>query len=210
MKAIIEVLTEIESQTLTTLESVVAANADAVIQYVDALRQIRDQRLYRAEFKTFAEYCETKWNKSARAIALAIQAGDIRKSLGNGKRVSQMSDRTARSLGKVKPEHRKQVVDEAGKRADKERRNMVPKDIQMAARDYSMANVSHREPPTAPPAPVISPEASLPPVTDPASAADFLVAYYEAHKPWFNDTPNNRPRLPFEILSRFVDALKAS
>lgn len=36
--------------------------ADTFIQVRDALREVRDKRLYRAQYDTFEDYCRLRWN----------------------------------------------------------------------------------------------------------------------------------------------------
>jgi hypothetical protein len=57
-------LTENEKVELETLEGIIQREMGSFINVGRALETIRDQRLYREEFKTFAAYCREKWGVS--------------------------------------------------------------------------------------------------------------------------------------------------
>lgn len=68
-------LTDKEKRTLKQCEDVIRRNKKSFIETVTALMTIRDQRLYRENYKTFEEYCRTElgigrnWvNKQIRAV----------------------------------------------------------------------------------------------------------------------------------------------
>lgn len=216
MKSVAVSLTEIEDSTLSDCEQRIARNEAAAIDYLDAFRTIRDQRLYRDEFKTFADYCQSKWAKSYRAINLNIEADSIRKELVTaspemGKAFSQISDATARTMKKIKPQKRAAVLKKAA--AVSGLKPITPTLIRSVAtqRDYSSVYTSPKADPVTPQSPVnpVPAQTTLPTISNPTSAAAFLTAYYEANKPWFNDISTGKPRTPREILDRFLKALQS-
>jgi hypothetical protein len=58
-------LTKSERQTLLALEAVIEDAANRQMALAKALLTIRDRRLYRAQYGTFEEYCQERWNCSA-------------------------------------------------------------------------------------------------------------------------------------------------
>lgn len=71
-------LTVGESTELAALEIKIAAGLQTFVEVGAALMEIRDKRLYRAEFGTFEEYCQERWGmKRAHAYRLIESAGVI-------------------------------------------------------------------------------------------------------------------------------------
>lgn len=64
----LEQLTQQESEQLIELENQIETGAQSMetsaLSVGKALREISGRRLYKAEYKTFAAYCEGRWNKS--------------------------------------------------------------------------------------------------------------------------------------------------
>ena len=70
-----------ESKRLIELEKVIEAGQQTFIEVGTALAEIRDARLYKADYKTFENYCVSKWGfKRAHAYRL-IDAADVVKDL---------------------------------------------------------------------------------------------------------------------------------
>jgi len=59
-------LTPDESRELEICEGLIAEGMDKAVAVVVAMAAIRDKRLYRAELKTFEEYCEVRWSLKVR------------------------------------------------------------------------------------------------------------------------------------------------
>lgn len=61
-----EILTTVEVLELETLEDIIEGGLKSFYEMGVALKTIRDNRLYRKDFGTFEDYCQTKWklNKS--------------------------------------------------------------------------------------------------------------------------------------------------
>lgn len=57
-------LTSAEQGRLSILEGIVERGQQTFIEVGQALLEIRDERLYRAEHKTFEDYCEARWGWS--------------------------------------------------------------------------------------------------------------------------------------------------
>lgn len=60
MKPTLEPISLAESKRLNELEAVIKRNEGAMLETAEALTEIRDNRLYRAEYGTFKAYCEER------------------------------------------------------------------------------------------------------------------------------------------------------
>lgn len=117
---------EIQSARLAELEKQIRKTEKHVEAFVNAFREIRDGKLYeRAGFTNFADYCAARWQKSVRAVQLALQLDDVRKDVASSSTVQKdkqtralaehASDDAIRKLAKVPPAKRVYVLKAAGK-----------------------------------------------------------------------------------------------
>jgi len=109
-------LTLTERNDLQYLEQIVEKGLSSFIEVGEALWKIREEKLYRAEFKTFENYCKVRWGFSeSRARQLCI-ASDVAKSVKN---LTVCTESHAAELAKVPTEKREEVLklaeDENGK-----------------------------------------------------------------------------------------------
>jgi hypothetical protein len=74
-------LSAAEQQRMAVYEAAVEAGFGSQNAQILALVQIRDERLYRAEYGTFDAYCERRWGKSARRMNELIQQAQVIKNL---------------------------------------------------------------------------------------------------------------------------------
>jgi hypothetical protein len=85
-----------ETQYLAMLEATIKNGLGIFWKVGEALAEIRDRRLYRQEYSTFAEYCEKKWNFSSRRAYQLIESAEVAKDVekalpsGNGKSGSML------------------------------------------------------------------------------------------------------------------------
>lgn len=94
-------LTEAEEKTLATQEKIITAGVKTVFAVGEALRIIRDGKLYRDSHPTFEDYCREKWNLSRpRAYQLAEQSETV-------KDLSTMVDK--RQKNPVIPQNERQI-----------------------------------------------------------------------------------------------------
>jgi uncharacterized membrane protein len=83
-----------ETQYLAMLEATIKNGLGIFWKVGEALAEIRDRRLYRQEYPTFAEYCEKKWgfsdSRARQLITSSEVVRDVEKALpsGNGKSVT--------------------------------------------------------------------------------------------------------------------------
>ena len=97
-----------ELSTLSVYEVVIRQGLESFVEVGNALARIRDARLYRAEFATFEDYCQTRWSLGRsyvnRIVAAAEVAGDL-VTMGT----KPETERQARPLASVPKEERAEV-----------------------------------------------------------------------------------------------------
>lgn len=90
-------ISAIEKRSLADLERTIAAGINELKKACAALKQIHDERLYRAEFPSFEAYCAARWNISrSRAYELIGAAGVL-------ETVSAIADTTPANEAQVRP-----------------------------------------------------------------------------------------------------------
>jgi hypothetical protein len=104
-----------EAANLKTLERTIENARGALLAMARALSEIRDGKLYRAEFSTFEEYCKVKWGFSKRRAYQLLEGAETVKSLPEKSEPLVHSERQARALALVPPEKRVEVLEEASK-----------------------------------------------------------------------------------------------
>jgi hypothetical protein len=58
---------------------------DQFLKVSQALKTIRDKRLFREEFRSFDEYCRAKWGKSGEEIERLIAEAELELRMRKGK-----------------------------------------------------------------------------------------------------------------------------
>ena len=104
-------LSESEQTKLQQLETVINCGKQAFIEVGTALMEIRANRLYRGEFNTFEEYCQSKWGFNRNFANKVILSAEIASNLGTV--VPIPNERTAREFISVPPEDRPAVAEES-------------------------------------------------------------------------------------------------
>jgi hypothetical protein len=111
-------LTTTESAELAQREAVIAKGVDTFREVGEALQEIRDQRLYRAEFGTFEAYCAGRWNMTRRYASYVIDSAEAVASLPPKLGTIVPNEATARAVAKIEPAKRAEVVEFAAARAE--------------------------------------------------------------------------------------------
>jgi hypothetical protein len=96
-KVATETLTVDESRRLVELERTIEHGLATFIEVGGALMEIRDSRLYRGEHRTFEDYCRKEWKMSRPRVYQLIGAAGVA--------TPPTSERQARPLTKLEPEH---------------------------------------------------------------------------------------------------------
>ena len=73
----LELWTEQDEVALQYNEQVIQDGLETYMKVGYALMEIRDNRLYRKEFKTFEEYCHKKWDKTSRWAQRMMKASEV-------------------------------------------------------------------------------------------------------------------------------------
>lgn len=78
---VLEPLSSTEQRDFERIESVIAAKLAAFFEVGFALMQIKQRRLYRAEFQTFEEYCRKRWEFNRAHAYRLIAAAEVYETL---------------------------------------------------------------------------------------------------------------------------------
>jgi hypothetical protein len=103
-------MTPDERKMLNTAEATIKVGLRSFLAVGEALATIRDNRLYRDEFATFEDYCQTKWNFTGRRSRQLIDAHDVVAGLPTGTMVP-VNERQARALVGLTPTQAAQVME---------------------------------------------------------------------------------------------------
>lgn len=101
-----------ERSTLAECEAVIERGMESFIEVGNAMLRIRNDRLYRAEFGTFQEYCEAKWQMDRRHANHLIDAAEVAENLGTMV-PKPSSERVARPLAPLPPQQQREAWKEA-------------------------------------------------------------------------------------------------
>ena len=91
-------LTDAEALELSSLEATVERSLKAFWEIGQALRQIRDRRLYRQDFSTFEDYCTNRWEMSRRWAYQLIEAATVYENVRHGAQILPANERQVRPL----------------------------------------------------------------------------------------------------------------
>lgn len=86
---------------LVALEAIIERGLETFVEVGEALRKIRDRRLYRDHHATFEDYCRERWGMSRRHANRTIEATDVAGVLGPMGPIPQ-TERQARELAPLK------------------------------------------------------------------------------------------------------------
>lgn len=116
--AVKEKLDTVERSKLRKLESVVAEGISSFVVVGEALKEIRDTKLYRESHKTFEKYVDDKWSMGRSYANRLIASADVSKVLvpmgTKNERVAEINtERQLRELKDVPAESMEAVVNKA-------------------------------------------------------------------------------------------------
>lgn len=135
-------LSQAETDRLERLEVIIGHGKQAFIEVGTALMEIRVNRLYRSEFKTFEEYCQSKWGFTRNFAHMQIQSAEIASGLLTV--VNIPNEGTARGFISVPAEDRPAVAEEAKAiAADQGRDTINSKDVEKAKAKRKAGPVYH-------------------------------------------------------------------
>ena len=126
-----ELLTPDESLRMNVLESIISKGKQTFVEVGTALAEIRDSKYYRRGFKTFAEYCQSKWGFEKAHAHRLIEAASVVKTSPVGDKIK--TERQARELSKVDPVNHVAVIEKAQAASEVKGKPMTAGDIKEAA-----------------------------------------------------------------------------
>ena len=172
-----EVLTNAEFSQLQSLELVIERGKKMFVEVGTSLMEIRVKRLYRGEYETFEEYCQSKWGFSKSFANKGIIAAEIACTLGTIVPIS--NEGTAREFVSVPKEDRPAVAEKAKTiAAEKGRDTINSRDVKEAkAKIYS----------TEPKVTVIEPEPDAEPIVLPDEPQITMIQ--ESAGEWIDSIP---------------------
>jgi hypothetical protein len=166
MTSAIAVLTVAETDLLEQAEATIARGIKTFLEVGEALTQVRDNRLYRAEFATFEEYAEQRWGFTkthANRLVSAASVAAILAPMG----VEINSERQARELAPLleTPAEMRAAFTEAIERADGKPTAAVIREVVRERMDPAspLAQVAERELDKVEARPVVEPQPSFTP-----------------------------------------------
>lgn len=141
-----EFITHEESAELSRLEKVVERGKKAFIEVGNALKEIRDGKLYRASHRTFAAYVEDRFefkrDYAYKLIETSKAAGNVSNCIQN--------EGQAREVAKAPAEKQSEVVERAHEIAEETGKPVTAK-VMAEARKEVMGELVDDDPPPSPP-----------------------------------------------------------
>ena len=131
-----------ERNELERCEVVIKQGLQTFVEVGQALMLIRDKRLYRAEYGTFKDYCETKWNISRRRGYELINASLVIDNVRNSAQIQPKNEGQTNPLTKIEPELQSEVWQETVNRHGD---NITAKKVEDVVKDFKPLNDELRQ-----------------------------------------------------------------
>lgn len=113
-----DILTASESTALAEHEAVIERGIQTFYEVGTALADIRNRKLYRADYGTFEDYCQQRWQMSRSYAYRMIDAAEVVESVSPMGDIAPSSERQARELARVPESDRAAVWAETVERTD--------------------------------------------------------------------------------------------
>lgn len=148
-------LSEPESADLARLEAGIDRARRSFVEAGDALAEVRDRRLYRADYPTFEAYCKSRWGYTPRYGNMLVASAAVVRELGTTVPVAPATESQARELLALPtPEDRRTVWARVVERSAAERVPITARLVRAEAdRQYVPSSSSPSEPGPELPAP---------------------------------------------------------
>jgi hypothetical protein len=104
-----ELLTAQEGEALAELEQVIERGLTTFVDVGNALLTIRDERLYRADYATFEDYCRERWGLSRPRAYQLIDAANTVSTIVDTGLPAPANEGQARELARVPEEQRAEI-----------------------------------------------------------------------------------------------------
>lgn len=125
-----------EKQELQKHETTIKKGLNTFVEVGQALLEIRENKLYRIEYKTFEEYCQDKWHFTRMRVSQLINASLTIKNVNPGLQMPK-NEKEVRPLTPLEPEIQNAVWQET---IEKHGENITAKKVQEVANDWKEAN----------------------------------------------------------------------
>lgn len=104
-----------EESRLCELESIIQRNLNSFYEIGMALMEVRDNRLYRAEYDTFEQYCRERWQFGKRVAYQYIESVKVIENVRHGAQtnIEPVNERQTRPLAKLPAKEQREVWQEA-------------------------------------------------------------------------------------------------
>lgn len=102
-------LTPVEKEALADYEVTITRGLNTFYEVGAALMAIKTQKLYRAEYRTFEEYCAEKWHIGHSRAYQLIEAAAIKENLSTTVDILPENERQMRELKGLEPDQQRQV-----------------------------------------------------------------------------------------------------
>jgi hypothetical protein len=112
-----KILTIEKQEALQQYEAVIEKGLQTFYEVGQALAFIREKKLYRAEYKTFEDYCRERWGIQRNYANKLIAASEVVQNIGMGTIVPN-SESQARPLSTLDPETQREAWDELVKQSE--------------------------------------------------------------------------------------------
>jgi hypothetical protein len=102
-------LTKLESTKLDELKLIIKEGMAAFYTIGEALKEIRDGRLYKEIFGTFEDYCQLRWGMERRHAYRLIESFDVKENLCPMGHILPANERQVRPLTSLEPEQQQEA-----------------------------------------------------------------------------------------------------
>ena len=125
-----------EKQELQKHETTIKKGLNTFVEVGQALLEIRENKLYRIEYKSFEEYCQDKWHFTRMRVSQLINASLTIKNVNPGLQMPK-NEKEVRPLTSLEPEVQNAVWQET---VEKHGENITAKKVQEVANDWKEAS----------------------------------------------------------------------
>lgn len=109
-------LTKTETTELKSCETIIEKTQASFVECGNALSKIRDEKLFRVEFKSFEEYCKARWGWTRMRASQLIEAATVKKELPKSVNNCLQNEGQARAVAKIPKEKRVEVLKAVAKK----------------------------------------------------------------------------------------------
>jgi hypothetical protein len=140
-----EILNIEESHELERCEVVIKQGLNTFIEVGQALRTIKEKRLYRISFKTFEDYCVGMWAFKRSEAYRLIDASVVISNLSPIGDILPKTESQTRFFTSLEPEIQKEVWKEVVKQSEETRQPITAAKVQSVVNDWKPVNQEIKE-----------------------------------------------------------------